>query len=95
MEELNDDLDALFDRAEENAVAYDWNWRSQALRLFDKSTSIGDEHLETAIASGEWDDDERQQLFERLRLNQTRPIDKKTWTKTELALWMRRIWNIK
>lgn len=90
----HDDLDALFERAEGNAVAHDWNWRSRALHLFDSSTCIGDEHLESDIASGEWDEDEQLQLMQRLRLNQLRPIDRPNWGKTELAEWFKRIWNI-
>jgi len=92
--DYDDDLDALFERAEANAVAHDWNWRSRAIRLYDSSTAIDETHLKDDIAIGEWDEVEISQLFERLQYNQTRPIDKKTWGKTELALWMRNIFNI-
>ena len=94
MDELDDDLDALFDRAEQNAVAHDWNWRTRALRLFDSSTCIGEEHLEDDIATGEWSEEEQRRLFIRLRLNQTRPIDRPNWGKLALAKWMKIIFNI-
>ena len=92
--ELDDDLDALFEMAEANAVAHDWNWRSRALRLYDASTCIDEEHLEDDIATGEWTPQERGRLFTRLNQNQIRPIDRKGWTMTELALWMKHIFNI-
>ena len=92
--ELDDDLNALFDRAEENAVAHDWNWRTRALRLFDSSTCIGEEHLEDDIATGEWSEDEQLQLMQRLSHNQLRPIDRPNWGKLELAKWMKRIWDL-
>ena len=93
MDELDDDLNALFEMAEANKVAHDWNWRTRALRLYDSSTCIGEEHLEDDIAGGEWDEDEQRRLFTRLNQNQTRPIDRKGWGKTELALWMKNIFN--
>jgi hypothetical protein len=92
-DELDDDLNALFEMAEANAVAHDWNWRSRALRLYDASTCIDEEHLEDDIAEGDWTPEERGQLFTRLNQNQTRPIDRKGWGKTELALWMKHIFN--
>ena len=94
MNELDDDLDAPLEMAEANKVAHEWNWRTRALRLYDSSTCIGEEHLEDDIAGGEWDEDEQRRLFTRLRLNQTRPIDRPNWGKLELAKWMKRIWNL-
>jgi len=91
--ELDDDLNALFEMAEANAVAHDWNWRTRALRLYDASTCIDEEHLEDDIATGEWSEDEQRRLFTRLKLNQTRPIDRPNWGKLELAKWMKNIFN--
>ena len=91
----DDELDDLFEQAERAAVAYDWNTRSSLLRLFDSSTSINNEHLEDEIASGELTEERIADIAKHLRMNQTRPIDKRTWGKTELALWMRYIFNIK
>ena len=92
--DYDDDLDALFERAEANAVAHDWNWRSRAIRLYDSSTAIDETHLKDDIAIGEWDEVEIRQLFERLQYNQTRPIDRPNWGKLELAQWMKNIFNI-
>ena len=91
----DDELDDLFEHAERAAVAYDWNQRTRLLRLFDSSTSINDEHLKSEIATGEIDEQRMADIAKHLRMNQTRPIDKRTWGKTELALWMRYIFNIK
>ena len=92
--DYDDDLESLFERAEENALVYDWNWRSRAIRLYDSSTVCDEESLKHDIAIGEWNEVEIRQLFERLQYNQTRPIDKKTWGKTELARWMKHIFNL-
>lgn len=90
----DDELDGLFDSAERNALAYDWNVRSRLLSLFDSSTSIGHEHLEDEIASGELTEQRIADITKHLRMNQTRPIDRPNWGKLELAKWMKRIWNL-
>ena len=90
----DDELDDLFEHAERAAVAYDWNLRTRLLRLYDSSTSVGDEALENEIASGELDDRRAAEIAEHLRMNQTRPIDRPNWGKLELAKWMKRIWNL-
>lgn len=89
-----DELDDLFDSAERNALAYDWNVRSRLLRLFDSSTSIDYEHLEDEIAGGELTEQRIADIERHLRMNQTRPIDRANWGKLELAKWMKRIWNL-
>ena len=91
----DDELDDLFEQAERAAVVYDWNQRTRLLRLFDSSTSINDDHLKSEIATGDIDEQRMAEIAKHLRMNQTRPIDKRTWGKTELALWMRNIFNIK
>ena len=90
----DDELDDLFEHAERAAVAYDWNLRTRLLSLYDSSTSVGDEALENEIACGELDDRRAAEIATHLRMNQLRPIDKRAWGKTELALWMKRIWNL-
>ena len=90
----DDELDDLFEHAERAAVAYDWNLRTRLLRLYDSSTSVGNEALEDEIAAGELDDRRAAEIAEHLRMNQTRPIDRKNWGKLELAKWMKRIWNL-
>jgi hypothetical protein len=90
----DDELDDLFEHAERAAVAYDWNLRTRLLRLYDSSTSVGNEDLENEIAAGELDDRRAAEIAEHLRMNQTRPIDRPNWGKLELAKWMKRIWNL-
>jgi len=91
----DDELDDLFEHAERAAVVHDWNKRTRLLRLFDSSTSINDEHLKDEIATGELTEQRTDEIAKHLRMNQTRPIDKRVWTKTELALWMRNVFNIR
>jgi len=45
--------------------------------------------LETDIATGEWTERERANLFERLRMNQLRAIDLRNWTQTDFCNWWR------
>ena len=90
----DDELDDLFEHAERAAVAYDWNLRTRLLRLYDSSTSVGDEALENESACGELTEQRAADIAKHLRMNQTRPIDRPNWGKLELAKWMKRIWNL-
>ena len=89
-----DELDDLFEQAERNAVAYDWNRRSHLLHLYANSTCIDETHLEDNIATGEHSEEEWRNIATRLRMNQTRPIDRPNWGKLELAQWMKNIFNL-
>ena len=90
-----DELDDLFERAEQSAVAHDWNRRTRMLQLFDRSTCIGNDELHDDIAHGEMSDEDERRIMTTLLINQTRPIDRPAWGKLELAKWMRTIWNLK
>ena len=93
MDELDDDLNALFEMAEANAVAHDWNWRTRALRLYDSSTCIDEEHLEDDIATGEWSEDEQQRLFTRLQMNQLEYRSHKRFGVMDWIDWMKKTFN--
>ena len=84
-----DEMAELFQNAEHNARAFDWQWRTDALRLYDRSTCVEEEHLETDIATGEWTERERVNLFARLRMNQLRAIDLRNWNQTDFCNWWR------
>ena len=93
MDELDDDLDALFETAEANAVAHDWNWRTRALRLYDASTCIDEEHLEDDIATGEWTPEEKNNLFTRLWMNQLEYRSHKRFGVEDWIDWMKKTFN--
>lgn len=93
MDELDDDLERLFDEAEQNAVLHDWRWRSYALRLFDSSTCIDETHLEDDIATGQWTPEEKNNLFTRLLMNQLEYRSHKRFGVMDWIDWMKKTFN--
>jgi len=77
-------LEELFEQAQEDAETHAENLREHALHLLRNSTMRGDDDgLEEEIIWGDISPERWREIFERLKMNQLRVIDKYAWSKTE------------
>jgi tRNA nucleotidyltransferase (CCA-adding enzyme) len=78
------DLEDFFEQAQQEAEAYEGDLREHALHLLRNSTMRGDDDgLEEEIVWGDISPMRWREIFEQLKLNQLRVIDKHAWSKTE------------
>ena len=78
------DLEDFFEQAQQEAEDRDENLRDFALHLLrNSSMRDDDEGLEEELTWGDISPMRWREIFERLKLNQLRVIDKHAWSKTE------------
>ena len=87
----NNDIDELFEQAEQDAAAFIEARRIKLLNMQAASDLWDDQETETAILWGPMDNDSYTWHLMRLTQAQARPDARGYWSQTDMARWMRRV----